>query len=54
MNWKTIEILKEAKALINNDGVFSLNQVALLQSFVDLIAEAIARESDCNRPSITL
>jgi hypothetical protein len=45
MNWQTREILKRAKETVSDEGVFSPDQVKLLQELVDIIAEAMDREA---------
>ena len=54
MNWQTREIIKEAKETINDEGVFSYDQVTKLLRILDLIEKAIDKESDCNKPNITM
>jgi len=47
MNHQTQDILKEAKRAIQDQGVFSEDQITALEKFTDLIADAIAKESLC-------
>lgn len=54
MNWQTQDILKAAEEVISDEGIFSPDQIAKLSVMIDLIGKAIARESDCNKPSITM
>lgn len=54
MNWRTKELVAEAKASISDDGVFSPDQNSLLREMIDVIANAIDRESECNKPSVNL
>ena len=47
MNHQTKRIMNEAIAKLNDEGVFSADQIALLQVTVDRIADAIDMESKC-------
>lgn len=51
MNWQTEDILSKAKAEINDTGVFTDDQISRLTRLIELIGKAIAKESDCNKPS---
>jgi hypothetical protein len=51
MNWQTKEILERAKREINDEGVFSSDQISRLIDLVNNIGKAIDKESDCNKPS---
>ncbi len=54
MNWRTEEILKEAEQQISDEGVFTPDQIHKLTQLIEFIGKAIDRESDCNKPSITM
>lgn len=54
MNWQTKEILERAKLEINDEGVFSPDQISRLIDLIDNIGKAIDRESECNKPSVTM
>ncbi len=52
MNWKTKQILNEAKRAVVDEGVFTPDQTKLLQDMVEKIGEAIDNEADVNKPSV--
>lgn len=47
MNWQTKAILNELKKSINDESVFSPDQIAVLQLMIDSISSAIEKESHC-------
>lgn len=51
MNWQTEKLIEEAKKVISDEGIFSFDQIHALRDFADLIAKAIGKESDCNKPN---
>lgn len=52
MNWQTEELFKRARQSINDEGVFSPDQILKLEDMIDLIKAAISKESDCIGSSI--
>lgn len=47
MNWQTKEILEVAKEKVNDQGVFSEDQITLLHKMIDKIGSAIEKEASC-------
>ena len=54
MNWKTRDLLREAEKIVSDEGVFSPDQICLLVTMVQKIAEAIDRQAGINNPSYTM
>lgn len=52
MNWQTKEILKKAKDEINDETVFSGDQIALLHDLISNIEKAIDKEAKCSTASV--
>lgn len=47
MNHQTEKILADAKKGVADQGVFTDDQIALLQKLIDKLGEAIAKEALC-------
>lgn len=54
MNWKTKEILDTAIDNINDEEVFSQDQIGKLKDLIYTIGNAIERECDVNKPSVNM
>lgn len=47
MNWQTEDIIARVKDEINDEGVFSPDQIAALLAMITGISEAMEKESGC-------
>ncbi len=47
MNWKSRELLNEAKKRVGDEGVFSPDQIGLLIIIIEKIGAAIEQEAGC-------
>lgn len=54
MNHQTEKIINEAIDMVNDEGVFSLDQINCLMKMIYMIGEAIEKESYCNKSSINM
>lgn len=53
MNHQTEAILERAKATVDDEGVFTPDQIHLLHRMIDDIGRAIGKEADCNKGSVS-
>ncbi len=47
MNWKSRDLLDEAKSLVFDEGVFSPDQIGLLIILIEKIGAVIEQEDGC-------
>jgi hypothetical protein len=45
MNWQTKNLFEVARASISDEAVFSADQISKLKDMIDLISEAVAKET---------
>lgn len=52
MNWQTEKLIESAKNEVNDEGIFTPDQIAALHGMIDRLGAAIAKEADCNKGSV--
>lgn len=53
MNWQTKEIIDETKEAINDEAVFSPDQISLLMRLIQGFEQALEKESRCLESGIS-